>query len=423
MRYRVLTCATAVLLLVGGCAQQQSRRLYTCNLTPDEAKDYMREELALPPLQLTGDDAAPIVMRDDVVDSRTGRVIRKAEWGCEFWEPKPVVGRRGIYSVECRQIGKVWLTTPFNRMLDSRTGKVIEDQHPEMQIVKGKEFVVVRQDVRGKEIWSREVAVDGKRVRPYFAQRFEDKVVVSHDKGLTGLDASTGDLVWNWAGGGYFECCSDDLVLAAGQSNDDNRWVAGVQLQDGKELFRIPVPDVSSVVVAGKFFVATNRTSIEASVIFDGAGAVVARLNESIVASAAVDSDLLLLTSKRLLRMTPTGDVSWQQTTFAELTMSLAGGRLQLLPNGDALALAYTSIADTPERLVRLSASTGHLVWSIDCGGIGYYSHSMYSHAAYVEIRDGWAFVVAHASHGDTISVISLERGSLERTWVYHRPD
>lgn len=435
MRIADLTVVgTALLaLVVLGCVR--SEPVSYKKLLEQRLRDYrahMREALELPPLDLPVGDSAPIVLGDDVIDARSGAVLRKAEWQISCYPPEPAPGRRDIFRALCFRQGEgEFLKTRFYRLLDSRSGKAIKDEYPEIRTMDVHDRTVVRQSASGQPIWSRELRGSPHSVRyPQWAAS-RDKIVVVHNEfeekryGLAGLNRETGEVVWISDGPNDRLFCSGDLVFATGCSTQmpNGRWVVARNLSDGQEAYRVSIPkeaDPDEISEVAGMLCVTGSFRESFSVFFDSKGGVIHRLEEEVISGLAADGDAVLLTSKRLVRLTRDDKAVWESRLFADETGFAGAGALHLLPNGDLLVLAYPAISDGCERVSRISPKTGKVLWSAQCGGIGLYGHSNYSHRAYCDVRGQWVFVVGQASHGNTVTVLSLENGEEERRWIYH---
>lgn len=396
---------------------------------------HMWLSYAQPSLGLDDSDSTPIVIRNSVIDPNTGHVLRPANWGIRgARNPRPVEGEPGHYFELFPREEEWGRYNPLRRIVDIGTGERVRDEYSEIRPPGYRETTLIRQRVDGSEIWRTDLKASSSSVRPPSWLVTQGYVVVVYDEedangihGLAALDRSNGSIVWKQSGPSDRLFCTEALVLAVncGSSTKEpvENWLVGRKLGDGAEVLRVRVPDNSdsrSINKFGDLFCVTGDHPDDFLVLFDVKGNIVYQSAEEVLAGVGIGADVLLLTSKRLVRIGRNGKVVWENARFKEVTRSVASGHLQVLPDGDVLLLAYGAISDDIERVARVSPANGEVVWSSRCGGIGLYGHSAYWHEAYLEIRGDFLFVIGQAMHGDTITVLSLESGIRRRCWIYN---
>jgi hypothetical protein len=131
-----------------------------------------------------------------------------------------------------------------------------------------------------------------------------------------------------------------------------------------------------------------------------------------VVAGVRRGEDVVLLTSRDVVRLGPGGKSRWAVPLEREW---IAGGGLVAVPGGDMVAFLYGRISDSGVDVVRLSPSDGKVAWRTHCKGLGV-PHSKYNHQATVAVEGGRLRVTSRASAGTFVELLDLRSGrQLER--------
>jgi hypothetical protein len=274
---------------------------------------------------------------------------------------------------------------------------------------------VVARSVLGAIRWSTKLDGYLGLVRPPHLLWDAQRVYVTHEQGVTALDAHTGKVLWQSPGPGNCLFLKGELLLAADGATVQARAVA-----TGAEVFKIHLParafDPCPIAeVAGLFLVqATEKPGGKgAAFLLDRQGQIRHRLERQVVAGLRRESDLILLTSTDVVRLSPDDNIRW--AIAFEQHQWLAGGDLAELPGGDLLAFRHGCINDSGVDLIRLNPSAGKVVWKSHCAGLGV-GHSAYEHKAQVAIERRKLRVTSQGSYGTFVEWLDLGSGQhLER--------
>jgi hypothetical protein len=188
-------------------------------------------------------------------------------------------------------------------------------------------------------------------------------------------------------------------------------WAVG----DGKEAFRVRLPvkdfDPNPIrEVAGLFLVQTTESpdGKGAALIIDRKGRVRFRLDRQVVDGKRQGEDVVLLTSREVVRLSADGKRRW--AAAFQRPEWIAGGGVVDLADGDVLAFLYCQIADSGVQVVRLEAATGKQVWRARCAPLGV-GHSKYRHDARVAVEGDRVQVTSTASGGTFVEILDLQTG------------
>jgi RNA polymerase sigma factor (sigma-70 family) len=274
---------------------------------------------------------------------------------------------------------------------------------------------VIARSVRGGIRWS--TALDGYLglVRPPHLLWDAQRVYVTHQDGVTALDAHTGKVLWHSPGPGNCLFLKGELLLAA-----DGASVHARAVVSGAEVFKVNLPardfDPSPIAeVAGLFLVQALEKPGGKGVAFllDRKGQIRHRLDRQVVAGIRQENDLILLTSTDVVRLSPDDKIRW--AIPFERHQWLAGGGLAELPGGDLLAFRHGRINDSGVDLIRLKPGAGQVVWKAHCAGLGV-AHSEYEHEVRVAIERRTIRVTSRGSQGTFVELLDLRSGrQLER--------
>jgi hypothetical protein len=248
-----------------------------------------------------------------------------------------------------------------------------------------------------------------------------ERVYVTHDGGVTALDAKAGKIVWRSKGPNDRLLLSKDLLLAAqcGLSDDieqNGRFFSARRVADGKELFRVRLPNHSDfdpypiTEVAGLFLVQSRGWGERkpAAFLITRGGEVWKQFDHLILDGTDADGLRVFLTVDRVLGMAEDKSVRWK----IELKdgWALDAGRLLKLPGGDLLAYRYGPISDSGVTLLRLDPCKGKTRFQAQCEPLGV-AHSKYRHTATVEMEKGHLKAVSRGSSGTFVELLELNTG------------
>lgn len=393
---------------------------------------HMYWNALLPALELPAGEVWPIPVGKEIIDPRTGAVLHEVDWlsnGGYF--NLPVSDEPGSYYREVYSQGKRG---------DIRSRRVFDPSALTYRDVPPSPFrdfeagsnVLTKENADGSVAWTKTLDFD---LGYYDPVRAGDRYIVytGHGErdveyGLAALDAETGDLLWKVQRNAGALYGTSKLIFgyeasAIGGSQISHRLV-GLSPSDGSELFRLDLPDgaylrkfepFADLVGACVEFRGANGG--ELTILLNGDGMELFRLNESVIAAQKVDGDYIFLTSNRTIRLNSAGSTIWE-TSESGTEYSLSGSLLAL-PGGDLLVLTYNGRTASGERVTRLNGTDGDVRWiARHCGGISV-SHSAYLHIAHLELRGDWVYVIAQQSAGHTITVLDLESGWEKRRWYY----
>jgi outer membrane protein assembly factor BamB len=247
------------------------------------------------------------------------------------------------------------------------------------------------------------------------------RVYVSHNSGITALDAKTGEMRWQSAGTNDRLFRSGDLLLATDCTSGryvgkSGRLLTARATATGAEVFRVQLPieefDPNPIEeVAGLFLVQTceDPRGRGYSLLIDRQGKVRHQLKRQVIAGTRRGDDVVLLTSTDIVGLTSDDKVRW--TTKVRDHQWIAGGGLVPLGREEALAFRYGCISDSGVDVLRLNLATGKIVWQIRCAELGV-GHSKYRHQARVVVEGGDNVrVTSEASGGTFIEVLDLRTG------------
>jgi outer membrane protein assembly factor BamB len=302
-------------------------------------------------------------------------------------------------------------------------GQDEDDRRPEFDIDYDAHRVVC-QDAAGKVGWA--TRLDGYlgQVRPPHLVWDKERVYVSHGDGVAALDAKSGKVVWHTRGPLDRLFLSGDLLLAtdcqiARTLTDEGRRVVALATASGKVIFTAGLPpdlDPEPISeVAGLFLVQEldGQDGHGYALLLDRQGRVCHRLDRQVVAGLRRGPDLILLTSRDVVRLSPEGRTRWVASLDREWT---PGGGLVELPGGDVVAFLFDYIKDSGVQLARLDPVSGKVVWEAFCDQLGV-THSEYDHEAIVTVEGGRLRVTSWASGGTFTELRDLRSGRrLRRT-------
>jgi outer membrane protein assembly factor BamB len=286
---------------------------------------------------------------------------------------------------------------------------------PEYQIDHENHQVIRLAD--GKPRWTTKLEGYLGRNRPPHLLWDVHRVYVTHQDGVTALDAETGKELWHSPGLNDRMLLSDDLLLATGSSPTEGRamdcWVMARSTTDGRPTFKTKVDvigfDPMPIEEMGGYFVVQAREHPGGSgdtCLLDRKGTVRHRLDRQVVAGLRKDDDVVLLTSGDVVRLAQDGKVRW---TVAFDHQWIAGGGLIEVAD-DLVAFLYGRISDSGVQVIRFTPSTGRVTWRTACRGLGV-EHSEYQHRATVALVENQLRVASRASGGASDEVLDVKTG------------
>jgi hypothetical protein len=300
-------------------------------------------------------------------------------------------------------------------------GEAVQGQskQPEVSIDYDTKRVVLR-DAAGKVKWSTHLKGYLGSVRPPHVLWDAERVYVTHEDGVTALNAKNGKLVWHAKGPADCMCLSRDLLLATecGQGEEveaNGRWVTACAVKNGKQVFKVRLPasnfDPEPIIeLAGLFLVQKGEApgGKGDTFIFDRNGRVRHRLKRQVVTGMSQGTDMVLLTSTDVVRLSPDDKVRWAAPFKGH--QWIAGGGLVPLPGGDLLAFRFGRISDSGVDVIRLTPTTGKVAWEARCDRLGV-THSKYHHEARVVLEGDQLQVISRGSGGTFVEFMDLRSG------------
>jgi outer membrane protein assembly factor BamB len=302
-------------------------------------------------------------------------------------------------------------------VVDTRTGSVT----PEPAFPRIESGKVLGRTATGGQ-WS--FPLTGVRsVRPPDLAVTKRMVVVAVDSELIGLDRKTGKVRWRIAAPNDRLHAAGDVVVSVDSNGalpaNTNRWLIARRPSDGSEVFRVELPhdsDPEALVDVGSFLLVRNDRS-PASMLVDRTGHVVLKLDERISAAERLQGDWLVVTEKRIARLSPKGETRWELPGFAN--DFVMGSGVVMLPDGDAVFYNFGRISDSGVELARVALHDGKVRWRRRTEALGV-GHSEYHHVAYVRrIPNEELAVVSQGSAGSWLEIVDVETGKERRRWTY----
>ena len=272
-----------------------------------------------------------------------------------------------------------------------------------------------------RAVWTTKLTGNVGGVRPPHLLSDDERVYVTHDDGVTALDAKTGKVVWHSKGPNDCMLLSKDLLLATecGQSGEiekNGRFFSARRVTDGKEAFRVRLPNhgdfdpLPIAEVAGLFLVQSRdwgQRKPDAFLITRG-GAVWKQFDHLILDGTDADGLRVFLGTDRVIGVDEDKTVRWK--IDLKDAWGLDDGRLLKLPGGDLLAYRYCPISDSGVSLWRFDPCKGKARFHAFCESLGV-DHSKYKHAATVTVEKGCLKVVSRGSAGTFIEMLELNTG------------
>jgi hypothetical protein len=248
------------------------------------------------------------------------------------------------------------------------------------------------------------------------------RVYLTHDDGVTALDAKTGKVVWHTKGPNDRMLLSKDLLLAAhcGLNKDiekNGRFFSARRAADGKEVFRVRLPDHGDFdpypikEVAGLFLVQSRGWGEHepAAFLVTRDGKVWKQFDHLILDGVDADGLRVFLATDRVLGVTADKTVQWQ-IDLDDWFDFCGAGQLLKLPGGDVVAYRYGRICDSGVGLMRLDPCKGRTRFNAYCERLGV-GHSANSHTATVTVEKGALKVVSRGSSGTFVEILEMDTG------------
>jgi outer membrane protein assembly factor BamB len=309
-----------------------------------------------------------------------------------------------------------------------------QDQKDEVKVAAGKVAFEIDHEVNrvvcrdaGRIRWSTPLKGYLGLVRPPHLLADTERVYVTHESGVTALDAKTGKILWRSKGPNDRLLLSGNLLLAADCEAGEavaarGRWLVARAVATGAVVFRTALPvkgfDPESIreVVAGLFLVdgGEHPDGKGQTLLLDRKGKVRFRLDRQVVDGKQRGKDLVLLTSRDVVALGPDGRTRWA-VPFEERQW-VAGGGLEELPSGDLLAFLFGCISDSGVQVIRLNPTTGKAAWQVRCAPLGV-THSEYEHGAEVKVKGQRVKVTSRGSDGRFVEVLDLKSGQQLKRW------
>lgn len=287
-------------------------------------------------------------------------------------------------------------------------------------VLDGEKGWVVKEQAPGKVEWFKPLAGHLGRVRPPHLVFDAERVYVTHDDGVTALNAKNGKVLWHSPGPEDRLCLSGDLLFAAqcGESKFSEahgHWLFGRSVQTGKVKFKVALKKPSDPneirQLADLFLVqeAEEPGGAGNGFLIDRQGNVQHRFDRQVIDGVKLDGDHVFLTSKDVICRSRTDQERWA-VSFGRPEW-IAGGGLLLLPDGDLLAFLNGCINDSGVQVMRIHPQSGEQVWQAACGRLGV-PHSAYWHQAKVEIcKEKYLKVMSKGSQGSFVELVDLRSG------------
>jgi hypothetical protein len=285
---------------------------------------------------------------------------------------------------------------------------------------------VIRRAGSGKVVWSSRLDGYLGLVRPPHLLHDEARVYVTHQDGVTALDAKSGKVVWRSKGPADHLFLSGELLLEVDCENLDDapprdRLLLARSTGNGKEAFRTrlprkdfepnPIRELAGLFVIQDFGGLRNQVN---TLLIDRKGKVCHRLRDLLADARPEGNDLVLLTNREVVRVSSDGVKRWA-VAFRKAEWQV-GGQLVKLPGGDLLAFLFGPISDSGVQLVRLQPGSGMVVWRGECARLGV-THSAYAHHVDLQVEGDRVKVTSRASGGSFVEILDVKSGKhLKRT-------
>jgi outer membrane protein assembly factor BamB len=279
---------------------------------------------------------------------------------------------------------------------------------------------VVRRDKAGRVRWSSHLDGYLGLVRPPHVLSDNARVYVTHDDGVTALDRNTGMVLWHTQGPADRMCLSGNMLLAvqcgSGEPiTTDGRWLTARNTADGAEVFRVqllvpehfepePIREVAGLFLVQGWGPPSGKHD---ALLIDRQGQIRHRLDRQVVSGLPQGKDLVLLTSRDIVCLSPHNRTRWP---LPWQPGGMADGGLLELADGDLLAFLYGGIWDSGVQVFRFEPGTGRQVWRAYCQSLGV-SHSAYSHRATVVVEGERVKVTSRGSGGTFVELLELATG------------
>jgi outer membrane protein assembly factor BamB len=273
---------------------------------------------------------------------------------------------------------------------------------------------VISRDAAGEVRWATRLDGDlGSGPGPHLLWDRE-RIYVTHGGGVTALDAKTGKILWHAKGPANCMCLDGDQLLAANGPHLVARAAA-----TGATRFDVTLPkkdlNPEPIRAAGGLFIVQGDEDPGGwgdTYLIDRQGQVRFRLDRRVVAGVRQGQDLVLLTSRDVVRLAPGGKVQW---AIPLDWGGNAGGGLVAVPGGDLVAFRFCRIADSGVQVARLDPTTGKVAWLARCKNLGV-NHSKYRHEATLSVEGDRLRVTSRGSFGTFVEALDLRSGKqLER--------
>lgn len=289
---------------------------------------------------------------------------------------------------------------------------------------------VLYHDPNGQLLWTKRPGGSLGSVRPPDRVVHRGHVFVVRHPGIVALDAADGNVAWTCDEPAYSLLARGDLLLAVNCAYDapEKRWLVARRVTDGKVVWRAPIPkhkDPQAIELVGEYSVVRSGAIKEGhSQVIDPRGRTVLELDdECIYSGRSVDAggDLILLTSKRILRFRPSEKrILWQIDGSEGNFWPFDTMRSIRLRSGDLLVYQFGLISDSGVRLRRVGPSDGTVRWTAACNSLGV-MHSAYYHCVYVKELGDELLVVSRGSRY-FVELRDLTTGAPRRRLEFRRP-
>ena len=392
MRFEIIVLSVSAALAACGHSEQD-----TVECPPAPMIRPVPPASPSPPPPPAEDAAIPFDVGNNLV-APDGHVLHPLE-GVDRWAIAQPLGDH-VFAVDGYQVDAQRDTT--RRLFPPAELRRVDADHDRNE--------VVEYSLQGRAVWRSEL--DGVRsVRPPDLAVSPPVIVATVVGTLRAFERVTGKVRWSVAAD------ADDLAIVGDTAyyvtcNEPTRdhWLYGRALADGAIRFRAALADGCDpqLLFDAHHVVAVESNHGGSTIVFDLAGHELYRLSEQVASVRAQGDDLLVVSDKRIARLTDAGKVVWSlpapHDSFVTATEFAA------LPGGDLVVATYCAISDDGVELQRMGPD-GSARWHVTVPGLGV-GHSEYLQRVYLEVRGPALFAVSQASGGHFIEQLDLATGT-----------
>jgi len=290
---------------------------------------------------------------------------------------------------------------------------------------------VQRRDAAGHVKWTTLLTGYLGSTRPPHLQADAQRVYITHNDGVTALDAGTGATLWHSPGPADRMLLSGDLLLAADcrgiQPGDvDPRLLLFRSAVTGQETRRVELPrdsfDALPIREVAGLFLVQRMDEVDmtgTNLLVDRNGLVQLKFDRFVISGVKRPAGRLFLTSHDVTLTSDEGKIAWS-LPFSDPQWIADGGLLRL-PDGDWMAFIFCQIANSGVEVIRFNPDTGRKMWETDCAPLPNVTHSKYEHTATVTMRGSRVTVNSQGSAGTFVEVLSAATGTQISRQVTYR--